>query len=262
MMWKRRLFTLIELLVVVSIIAILAGMLLPVLNKARAAAYGVSCKNTLRQLALWSQGYQDLYHDYIMPTAKRGYLEGYASSYPNGVIRRWFEQMISPNTGLGIPGIKSGVGINSAYDAGNLKAAPVKFFMCPAHIAEFGRTPRRSEGVNHMYYWMTPFSTSYAYSYYLGANDACSGSEKKLILGKYSGTPISPSRILTFSEQWKALNINGVYDGSGIYLMDAKRDKFNPACYPHSDGMASAYGDGHVAGAKLLPMEKLHPWAE
>ena len=63
MMWKRRLFTLIELLVVVSIIAILAGMLLPVLNKARAAAYGVSCKNTLRQLALWSQGYEDLYHE-------------------------------------------------------------------------------------------------------------------------------------------------------------------------------------------------------
>lgn len=252
----------IELLIVVLIIAILAGMLLPVLNKARAAAHSVSCKNTLRQLVLWSQGYQDIYHGYIMPAAKRGYLEGYATSYPNGVIRRWFEQMISPNTGLGIPGIKSGVGINSAYDAENLKAAPIKFFMCPAHVAEFDRTPKRTAGKNYMYYWMTPFSTSYAYSYYLGVNDDCSESDKKLILGKYSGTRISPSRILTFSEQWKALNMNGVYDGSGIYLIESHRLKFNPAYYPHSDGMTSAYGDGHVAGAKLLPTEKLHPWSE
>ena len=259
----HRKFTLIELLVVIAIIAILAAMLLPVLSRARAAAYGVSCKNTLRQLALWSQGYQDLYHDYIMPTAKRGYLEGYASSYPNGIIRRWFELMISPNTGLGIPGIRSGVGINDAYDAGNLKAAPVKFFMCPAHVAEFDRTPRRSEGVDYMYYWLTPFSTSYSYSYYLGANDEYSGSDKRtLILGKYSGSRISPSRILTFSEQWKALNMLGVYDGYGIYLMESQGHKFNPACYPHSDGMTSAYGDGHVASARLLPTEKLHPWSE
>ena len=53
-------FTLMELLIVIAIIAILAAMLLPVLSRTRAAAYGVSCKNTLRQLALWSQGYQDL----------------------------------------------------------------------------------------------------------------------------------------------------------------------------------------------------------
>ena len=81
-----RYFTLIELLLVISIMAILAALLLPVLSKAKAITRQTVCKGQLKQIGLAYSMYSDDYDEALCVTKD--------SLYPGGQgTRYWFVRL-------------------------------------------------------------------------------------------------------------------------------------------------------------------------
>ncbi len=110
---SRKSFTLIELLVVVAIIAILAAILLPALNKARARSHSVKCLSILKQFGVAEAAYADSYGGYAVPLLLN-------NSWSNE--KKWHNNI----------GFIQALGSNlrSVYNDGNISLG--KDMLCPA----------------------------------------------------------------------------------------------------------------------------------
>ena len=112
----RKNFTLIELLIVIAMIAILAAMLLPVLNKAKSKAQGALCLGNMRQLYIAWSGYagdnsERIITYYTDPGTTVGQ---YSGAFP------WYEQFMVHEC---IPGIEATLRKRVRKRGGNFSSA-------------------------------------------------------------------------------------------------------------------------------------------
>ncbi len=113
---RARAFTIFELLVVISIVAILASMMMPVLSRARAAAGRIQCASNLRQLGCALTEYQGDRNDALPPL----------SVTSNQMTAQWGEAMAITNpSGSRLEGLGLLVGLRYLSDA--------RVLFCPCH---------------------------------------------------------------------------------------------------------------------------------
>jgi prepilin-type N-terminal cleavage/methylation domain-containing protein/prepilin-type processing-associated H-X9-DG protein len=123
---KRSGFTLIELLVVIAIIAILIGLLLPAVQKVRAAAARIQCQNNLKQLAVACHNYHDVNQRLPASGPQATYSMGGANWSWLARILPYVEQQ-NLYTLMNIPAATL-----ATDNANGLLATPIKTFQCPA----------------------------------------------------------------------------------------------------------------------------------
>ena len=125
-MKRRSAFTLIELLVVIAIIAVLIGLLLPAVQKVRAAAARTQCQNNLKQIALACHNYESIAGQFPPHAVSTPFQQGWMA-----LILPYLEQ----------ENIRNIYNYDSAnwYDTVNdtARMSQVKTFLCPS--ADDGR---------------------------------------------------------------------------------------------------------------------------
>ena len=232
-------FTLIELLVVIAIIAILAGMLLPALAKAKAKSQGISCMNNTKQLTLGWLFYADDFNDLLL-----GCLDGLPNRRVNwiqGDLGGWAADAANPRYITNSP-LFNYVGMSAAI------------FRCPSDKAMATVSGRQVARIRS-----NSMSQVFAFGDWLDGSGTGRNQTRWRIYAKASEI-VSPTKTYVFVDE----HPNSINDAAfanqntGAEAYGTARIIDIPANY-HNGACGFSFADGHAEIRKWLSISSGQP---